>query len=275
MIKKKKLKINCSIFFIFSTLFILNSIYLPERTLNELKNEKIVFHAMGTIDGKNYSNSLEAFIKNYQKGIRVFEVDLVLTKDNFVVLRHYWNKDDMSKGNFSDKLTLEEFKNTKILGEYTALSFEDLLNLMEEYKDIYFILDIKETEKENFKLCFQSMKNSLNNRDYETIKRLIPQVVSIDMYNELKKEITFPLICYGLYLGNFDENSIIEFIKKENIKIVSMWDYDFNDEFARKLKGEDVFIYVHTINDKIKALNLLNNGADGIYTDELYKNILK
>ena len=47
-----------------------------------------VAHAFGAIDGHVYSNSLEAFQRNYGRGFRVFEVDLVRLADGTALLAH-------------------------------------------------------------------------------------------------------------------------------------------------------------------------------------------
>lgn len=40
-----------------------------------------IAHAMGGLDGKDYLNSIDGFYPAYQKGYRVFEMDILLTKD--------------------------------------------------------------------------------------------------------------------------------------------------------------------------------------------------
>lgn len=39
----------------------------------------MVSHAMGEINGQESTNAYEAFLVNYEKGYRVFEVALILT----------------------------------------------------------------------------------------------------------------------------------------------------------------------------------------------------
>lgn len=39
-----------------------------------------IAHAMGGLDGKDYLNSIDGFYPAYQKGYRVFEMDILLTK---------------------------------------------------------------------------------------------------------------------------------------------------------------------------------------------------
>lgn len=44
-----------------------------------------IAHAMGGLDGKDYLNSIDGFYPAYQKGYRVFEMDILLTKDNVAI----------------------------------------------------------------------------------------------------------------------------------------------------------------------------------------------
>ena len=49
---------------------------------------QFISHAGGGIDGKLYSNSLEAWELSYSNGNRVFDSDMMFTKDGELVLRH-------------------------------------------------------------------------------------------------------------------------------------------------------------------------------------------
>ena len=97
-----------------------------------------ICHAMGkTEQGDVLTNSLEAFTYNYEKGWRVFEVDLAITSDQVVVLRHDWGS-DLGQGEafgWTDEQkavpTAEEFLKAPILGKYTPMTLLDL------YKMIY------------------------------------------------------------------------------------------------------------------------------------------
>ena len=47
------------------------------------ENYNIITHALGGIDGLTYLNSRESFINYYDKGCRLFEVDLTQTSDEY------------------------------------------------------------------------------------------------------------------------------------------------------------------------------------------------
>lgn len=103
-----------------------------------------IAHAMGGLDGKDYLNSIDGFYPAYQKGYRVFEMDILLTKDNVAIGKHQWGRklsDPTSKK--GDPVSYRKFKNTKIYGKYTPTSFLDVLNLMEKYPDFYLMTDSK------------------------------------------------------------------------------------------------------------------------------------
>ena len=55
-----------------------------------LSNSQLVAHGMGSIGGLTTPNCVESFLAQYEAGIRVFEVDLRLTRDAKNVLRHDW-----------------------------------------------------------------------------------------------------------------------------------------------------------------------------------------
>ena len=51
-----------------------------------------IAHAMGGLDGKDYLNSIDGFYPAYNKGYRVFEMDILLTTDNVAIGKHRWGR---------------------------------------------------------------------------------------------------------------------------------------------------------------------------------------
>ena len=107
----------------------------------------IIAHALGNIDGRVYTNSKEAFEYSYNQGIRLFEVDLRYTSDKKIVCVHGWNKDDYLRLGLETeeeqyvKKDYNAFMNVKLCGKYTPLDLYQLLKIMENYEDTYWMLD--------------------------------------------------------------------------------------------------------------------------------------
>lgn len=126
-----------------------------------------VLHGLGWIEGHFVTNSLEAFQYNYNRGFRVFEVDLNMTSDNVLVARHDWTRihyrwlgQDVPPGTTSGvPLTLDKVMSLKIHGKYHPISCKQLLDLMRNYPDIYFVTDTKETDERSIRKTFSYLVN--------------------------------------------------------------------------------------------------------------------
>ena len=55
-----------------------------------LASSRTVMHGLGQLSGTSVLNCREGFDRYYARGARVFEVDLRMTSDGQVVLRHDW-----------------------------------------------------------------------------------------------------------------------------------------------------------------------------------------
>ncbi|AQT83571.1 hypothetical protein B1222_02595 [Paenibacillus larvae subsp. pulvifaciens] len=62
-----------------------------EEPTQHWSEHKMIAHALGMVGGQDGTNSYEAFLANYKKGFRIFEVDLILTSDGKLAARHDWN----------------------------------------------------------------------------------------------------------------------------------------------------------------------------------------
>ena len=64
-----------------------------EATIHEnaLDKNRFIAHAGGIAKGETYTNSLEALDRSYKNGFRLFELDIIKTKDGHYVGYHNWN----------------------------------------------------------------------------------------------------------------------------------------------------------------------------------------
>ncbi|MFD1738953.1 phosphatidylinositol-specific phospholipase C/glycerophosphodiester phosphodiesterase family protein [Bacillus salitolerans] len=236
----------------------------------------LIAHAMGGIDEKTYTNSLEAFKQNYEKGYRVFEVDLIVTSDAKVVARHDWSLHSYEKleQNHPRKLSFgplhsEEFQDLKIHSQYTPLSFEDIVQLMTEYDDIYLVTDTKGTHPYEIKNVFRQIVDASVKTDPTILERIIPQIYNEMMYYVIQDVYPFQDIIYTLYKTNASDERVLQFCLDNKIKAVTMSKSRYSKEFAEQLSSNHIYTFVHTINNKEKSMEYFKSGVTGLYSDFL------
>ncbi len=104
-----------------------------------LGGHRYIAHAMGAVDGLTMTNSREAFLANYNKGRRVFEVDFSITSDLEVV--GFKNSPDFGLDKPMEEMSHREFMDFRYKGKYTPLDVTDVLDLLEAYPDISIVTD--------------------------------------------------------------------------------------------------------------------------------------
>lgn len=243
-----------------------------------LASQRIIAHGLGAADGRETLNCLEGFEQNYAAGVRVFEADLRMTSDGQVILRHDW-RGGLQEGVSETSIpTLEEFLAKPIDGQYTPLSFRNLLYLMEQYPDVCIVTDTKFTNEEEVTRQFLAMVNDA----YETglsylFGRMVIQVYTPLMFSVADSVYHFPHYIFTLYSSDFDgtEDSFRQqaiFCQENGIMGITMSDYWWTDDapdYYPIANWRGIRIYVHTVNDADEANSLLTSGISGIYTDTL------
>lgn len=257
----------------------------------------VVAHAMGSIDQYPYTNSLEAFYANYEKGTRVFEVDFGLTSDQHLVLTHGWLEHKQQRLGMlqADALpmSLQEFKEQKIYGQYTPLDVKDLMNLMHQYPDIYVILDwgkqLDWDEEAKVDHIFdieqlialnQQLINEFKQEDETLLQRVIPQIYYEDHYYRLHEVYPFKHYIYTLY-KNYDKTNarkVMQFITKNKIDVVTSNLYGKQAMITSEIKRQinldrttkaSMAVFLHTINNLEEAKKYMEEGYKGMYSDGL------
>ena len=158
----------------------------PKTTLEGewAEEETLIAHAMGAIDDDTYTNSLEAFLENYAKGFRVFEVDFCLTEDGLPAAVHDWQKFAGFIGEDPETYappTLSEFKTKRILDRYTPLGFDDVVRLMTEHPDMRIVTDTKSGDPKEARAMFQALLAVAQEIDATVLDRIIPQIYNGEM----------------------------------------------------------------------------------------------
>ena len=162
-----------------------------------LASSRTVMHGLGQLSGTSVLNCREGFDRYYARGARVFEVDLRMTSDGQVVLRHDW------RGGWQEGIselsipTRDAFLAAPLLERYTPMSFRDLLLLMEEYPDICIVTDTKFTDAEVVTAQFAAMLNDAHELGLSYLfERMVIQVYSPLMFRVVDHLGHFPHYIY-------------------------------------------------------------------------------
>lgn len=236
------------------------------------QENKLIAHAFGGINGASYTNSYEAFITNYKRGYRLFEVDLVQTTDGELVARHDWShklQPDLTTHRGQNVSTLQ-FANSLIMGEFHPLTLPDILKLLQQYPDFDLIVDTKANSKEQIQQQFSHLVNEVQRTDPALLDRIIPEIFSPDMYDAIMGIFPFPNKMYSLYKTGASAESIVEFVRNKNFTAVAMPVYRvyLNPNLVPALNKFGVKSYVHTVNSKPVMQILSSFGVHGFYTDQ-------
>ncbi|WP_310830414.1 phosphatidylinositol-specific phospholipase C/glycerophosphodiester phosphodiesterase family protein [Paenibacillus pedocola] len=236
---------------------------------------RIIAHAMGGINGHTYTNTLDAFVANYEQGSRLFETDLLLTTDNKLIARHEWTG-NMSKllgqldvlpaAKQGTVLSYNEVMDTPILELYSPLDIDKIMDLMIAYPDAYIVTDTKEHDPELVTRQFRLIVEAAERKDPSLLERIVPQIYSRDMLDVVNKVYAFPEVIYTLYQSQDSDEQVLAFVKDTGVEI-TMPVTRASKSFVRKLKRAGARVYVHTLNDEQEITKLSRMGVDGFYTD--------
>ncbi|WMT40580.1 phosphatidylinositol-specific phospholipase C/glycerophosphodiester phosphodiesterase family protein [Paenibacillus sp. D2_2] len=242
------------------------------------KAHRMIAHAMGGISGKSYTNSYEAFIANYEKGIRVFESDFLLSADDDLIARHEWGEsftklmgqeDGLKPERYGAIFTTKEFKDAKIMGRYEPLTWDDVLDLMVDYPDMYLVTDTKQIKPEEIDQIFSKIVDGAKKRDPEILTRIVPQIYNHPMWDQIEAIYPFESVIFTLYQTHESDDEVLQFAEEKGLAAITMSEARANKNLVSKLNKLGIPSYVHTINDVETMQKFKNMGVYGFYTDFL------
>jgi len=234
----------------------------PNIKLNSeiLKQNTLIAHSMGSVGNTILICSEEAFLNNYQKGARVFEVDLRLTKDTHIVCFH----EGTTKVNLKN-IDYQEFSSYFQDRQYSPLDLDKLMSLLNEFPDIALIFDVKYDKIDNYEIYNQVIDQITNHPLFneQTKSRII-----IQTYNEYNVKKIIPYnFSEIIYRPSRINKQALDMIKKYNIHLVSVNKNDFDSDMIRNLNKVDAFVLLHTVDDPLLIKKYRGLGVYGFFTD--------
>ncbi|WP_026907622.1 glycerophosphodiester phosphodiesterase family protein [Paucisalibacillus globulus] len=227
--------------------------------------QQLIAHAGGAIDGYTYTNSKEALINSYNNGYRLFELDFSITSDSNLVVRHGW-EEDYGQNLSSKTITYEQFMNSPYYNKYSPLDFDGVIALLEEYPDIYIIMDGKTTSVADTKKLYEKINSFTKDLDSDIKNRLIPQMFYKDDL-ELIRQYGFHDMVYVVGREDYTPETLADFCDKNDIRVVSLSESRAELEVIKALNEKSIKSYVYTINDLEVMKEYFQLSINGIFTD--------
>ena len=224
-----------------------------------------IAHGLGGHEGNILTNSREAFLANYAKGFRVFEVDLIATSDGALVATHDWETPERF-GSGPLPLTSATFTTARIHGRFTPLSSREVLELAESHRDVRLVLDLKS----DFPKSLETVVQQARAIDPTLLDRVVPELSHPGQLEPALDLHRFRTVIYSLdSFSKASDDEAVAFVARRGVPVVSLHESRFNPDFVRDLAKAGAVVYVHTVNDPARAAYYLQSGVRGIYTDSL------
>lgn len=235
-------------------------------------------HALGAINGQIYLNSKESLIESYNKGYRLFEVDLQQTSDGIWVCRHNWNEPlGQWSGTGRKVLSYKEFLSKPLYGKYTPISLEDLFILLKKYPNAYVLFDSKKYAQRDYSMTLKDYSEYIKIAEEagakETLNRIIPQIYNESMYPAVTILKVFPTYLYSCW-KQYSVNELVhiaDFCRERGIHAVTISQTNWNNSVQQIFDKRGIFLYVYTVNNIDQAKKYISGGAVGICTDTITK----
>ncbi|NOZ77896.1 MAG: hypothetical protein GXP48_01705 [Acidobacteria bacterium] len=228
-------------------------------------------HALGAIGPYTYTNSMDAFTTNLNRGARYFEVDLSFTADGKLVCYHPAAILRKRTGLLRpiSEVSTAEFLRHRCDGRFTLMTFATLLKAVDSHPGVYIVTDTKSA----FRPSLEKVVQIAGQIDPRLVHRIIPQFYQPGQWREVARLESrygaFRTVIFTLYRTHLDDDGVVAVVRKRRIPVVAMPRRRFNPSFLRRLRAAGADVMVHTINGREAIESYLKQGVRGVYTDHI------
>jgi glycerophosphoryl diester phosphodiesterase len=256
----------------------------PETLAGSYNPYGFVAHAMGSVNGLLYSNSLEAFQRSLGRGFRVFECDHVLLADGTALVAHDGLEANYGLDKPFQQATWAELAGHRYRGQLTILRSQDVLQLLADHPDVYMIPDPKYARPEIYR-AYVRQAAAMGRLDL--LERVMPHVADQAELDALRAY--YPLRNYVLALyhsqahNRMDDAAAVDFVRRNRVPAVMLWWRDrdpslslaangrqgrrYRPELTGALRAAGAVTYVHSLAGPADIQRFWDLGV-GVYSDE-------
>lgn len=229
-----------------------------------LTNTNLIAHAGGGIDKKTYSNSKESLELAYENGLRIFEVDIYMTKDKKYVLTHDSN---------ASNITYKEFMSSKIYNMYTPMDLNGLISFMKDHPYAYIIPDIKQYNNKEMLLDIYTKLFKYAGNDKNITDRIIGTFKRVDVFEFVESKMKFDIkMLYYRNTANQEKiiNTYEKFLKyclENNVDNVVFSYLQYNVYLSSIINNKNINVILYTLDNEALIEQYLYRGASAIMTN--------
>lgn len=248
-----------SIFFIF---FIILQYVFPtpeDFPIDDYTKPILIAHAGSAVNGKTYTNSLEAIEKAAKSKYEFLELDLIVTEDKKIGAAH--TIDDFNEftgfGRNFNPLYSEDFKNRRLFDSLHPLQTEAINSFFEKNNKMILVTD----KIDDFDLMNEQLRVDKD--------RMLVEVFNYKSYAEaLRKGIKYPMLCIWHDQGLYSYSKFFTTGKVKMITIPVELIYS-SEAKLKELHNKGIQIFAFTSNDKEFILKYGGTAVTGFYTDSI------
>jgi len=218
---------------------------------------RFIAHAAGQIYGHRYTNSREALDRGYESGLKLFEIDLIQTRDGQYVGVHDWDTWQAATGSATSPPTHQEFKETLLFRRYQPLDLADLDRWFAARSDAFLVTD-KISD-------FSTLLDGFSHR-----ARLIVEVFSVDDYHRaVAQGVLHPMLALIPALAKDGGDKVFELLRTTPVKFVSVPSKSLRrqDRLLAALRRNKTCVYAYTSSDPSFLKRNFGKRIYGAYTD--------
>lgn len=234
----------------------------------------LMAHATGGLIGENnekytYNNNEIALNNSINNMHCIIEIDISITSDDKLVCTHGWNKKsyDSIGVKYNKKnpvMTYNKFMKTKIHKKYDTMDAGRWLYYVEQYPNIMWLCDLK-TLSDNDALRTAKALNKLFNDREELSNRICFQVGTKYMYEIIDEYNSFNQYQYFIHKAEYNDfDSLLQWCSSRKIIGMAVNCNVINKDIISKIHDYNLKILCYTVDDIIKAKELLNDSVDCI-----------
>lgn len=222
----------------------------------------LIVHALGMAEGWPIRNCRECFETSVTRGYCWLEADFLETSDGGLAVTHDGLEEAMA---LPRPFTIEQFRHARLLGALHPLDAAGLAALMREHAHTVVVTDFKSDLLRGLPILIRELESA----GVDWRRRLVPQV-----YSPAQLDPTLALgverVIFTMYrFGNHPDQVLAIAGSSPRVMAVAMPEKWFTPGLPAAFHAAGKLILVHTVNDRVRADELLALGVDSIYTDVL------